>query len=446
LVFEVDRLHLSIRDLKATVRGLEKRLEGEVMDQVRGIISSFTGALAAEAGRFHEGHHEDAHQLARKIRQLREHATSELAGLAAKNQASQLKASLPRQVKGLETLIPDKEPAASESMALGGQGSPEAAMLLPHISSDNAFDEADMSASQKNRQSVEEQNHQQVKLTVDKQIQALAVSDGMYGKLNEVANRDDISLLQQELMQLKNRQVLARMFHHFKCQAMRQRFEEHVQALEATLESNSELLESYSDVNRAAAAAGAQFKSMAQDVSTSEKRIDELRTTDTTNIEQRRRLAKWKQSKIKQLFHMRKGVREHQMAGTVDVAALLQQMQEKQELVALLEQQREESESAVVEASKLSRAVTSRVKKELTDQRRVKEDTFRELQQLRSEMQKGPVDEEKRLEKWQSQLSEVRQRLEDLEEENMRLRILSSMQVDGSIVQSSHESKDARSP
>lgn len=433
LVFEVDRLHLSIRDLKATVRGLEKRLEGEVMDKVRGIISSFTGALAAEAGRFHEGHHEDAHQLARKIRQLREHATSELAGLAAKNQASQLKASLPRQVKGLETLIPDKDPAPSESIALGVQGSPKATLLLPQIPSDNMLDEADTSISQKARKSIDVQNQQQqVKLNVDKQIQALTVSDGMYGKLNEVASRDDLFFLQQELTQLKNRQVLARMFHHFKCQAMRQRFEQQVQALEATLESNSELLESYSEVNRAAVAAGAQFKSIAQDVSTAEKRIDELRATDTTNAEQRRRLAKWKQNKIKQLFHMRKGVREHQMAGTVDVAALLQQMQEKQELVTLLEQQREESESAVAEASKLSRAITSRVKKELTDQRRVKEDTFRELQHLRAEMQKGPVDEQKRLEKWHSQLNEVKHRLEDLEEENMRLRILSSMQVEGS--------------
>jgi len=419
LVFEVDRLHRALRTLKATSQGLQSRLEGEVMQEVRSMISSFTGALAAEAGRFRERHQDDAKKLATQIRALREHVTSEFAGLAAKNQASQMKAVQPRQVKGLETLLSDKDKEGGASDAFPGGGlASEAEPLSP---TSELLDEQEPLERRGRRNST-------IDAAAAKQaVKVLTVSDGMYEKLADVTSRDDLFILHMKLKELKDRQVLLRMFHHFKCQAMRQRFEDQAEALYATLESNSQLLQQLSEVSQTEMALASQFVETAEDVATEEKRADDLRTAEDSNTEQRRRLLKWKKHKIKQLFHMKKGVREHQLAGTVDVASLLHAIQEKQELVTVLEQQREESFEQVGAASKKSKEITDRVKKALTDQRRVKENTYEQLQQLREEMQIGPVDESKRLDMWRSRLVEAKTKLSELEEENMRLRILNSM-------------------
>eukprot|EP00931_Biecheleriopsis_adriatica_P033961 TRINITY_DN19671_c0_g3_i1.p1 TRINITY_DN19671_c0_g3~~TRINITY_DN19671_c0_g3_i1.p1 ORF type:complete len:2698 (-),score=629.15 TRINITY_DN19671_c0_g3_i1:85-8178(-) len=409
LVYEVDRLHRALRDLKAASRELENRLEGEVMDEVRGTISSFTGALAAEAGRFSESHQDDAQRLAMQIRSLREHATTELAALAAKNKIVQIRATQPRQRMGLETLVEGDgtaaEPDTHEIVDGGDSSTVSRHHRRPSVSAATAA--YDKAAGK----------------------QAVTVSDGMYKKLGEVASRDDVFLLQLRLKELKDRQVLSRMFHHFKCQCMKQRFEQQVQALHATLESNSELLEQFAEVSKDEMAAAAQFQKGAQDVANIEKRSDELRSAVDANEEQRRRLAKWKKHKQKQLLHMQASVREHQLAGTVDVASLLQEIQDKQALVELLTKQKEETHRAVTETKAKSDAHTAQVKSALQEQRRVKDSTFFELQQLRAEMQKqNPVgNQRERIDMWRNRLLEARHRLEELEEENTRLRILSTM-------------------
>lgn len=416
LVFEVDRLHRALRALKATSQGLQSRLQGEFTQQVRSLISSFAGALAAEAGHFREQHLDDSVRLATQIRALREHVTSEFASIAAKNQASQMKAVQPRQVKGLETLLSDKdkEGQATVSDAFPGLAS-EVEPLSP--TSEMQLDDSEGNEKKARRSIAMDSITSNV----------LTVSDGLYKKLEAVSSRDDLFILSLKLKELQDRQVLQRMFHHFKCQTMRQRFEEQAEALQATLESNSQLLQQLSQVARTEMALANQFRETAQEVATEEKRAEDLRVTEDTNTEQRRRLMKWKRHKIKQLFHMKKDVYEHKLAGTVDVASLIQGNQEKHELVTVLEQQREETLQQVAEAFTTSRARTQRVKQALKDQRRLKENTYEELQQLRAEIQTGPVDEAKRMDTWRGRLVEAKAKVEQLEEENMRLRILNSM-------------------
>eukprot|EP00913_Durusdinium_trenchii_P036009 g33691.t1 len=169
----------------------------------------------------------------------------------------------------------------------------------------------------------------------------LTVSDGMYRKLGEVASRREVYDLQMELRKLKDRQLQERIFHKFKCQAMRQRFERKafcaaeelacVREQEATLESNSSLLKHLAEISRSEAAAANDFVRGAQEVSDAEKRTEDLGPVTDSNAEQKRRLVKWKKNKSKQLYHMKKGVRDHEMAGTMDVASLLQEIQSKQD-------------------------------------------------------------------------------------------------------------------
>lgn len=109
LVFEADRVQRCQRDLKAAAAELQSRLEAELSEQVRRTVTDFTGALAAEDGRFHESHCSSGEVMQERLRDLREHVTAELAALAAKNQAVQMKAVQPRQVPGLETLLPEKD-------------------------------------------------------------------------------------------------------------------------------------------------------------------------------------------------------------------------------------------------------------------------------------------------------------------------------------------------
>ncbi|CAJ1441901.1 unnamed protein product [Effrenium voratum] len=253
-------------------------------------------------------------------------------------------------------------------------------------------------------------------------VLTLTVSDGMYQKLAEVAQREDVYVLQRRLQQLKDRQLMERIFHKLKCQAMRQHFERKVQEQEATLGSNSSLLAQLAHVSRAESAAAKDFIRGAQDVSHAEKRTEELGPLTESNAEQKRRLAKWKKNKSKQLYHMKKGVRDHEMAGTMDVASLLQDIQQKQELVKILQQNQKESEQEVLLASARSAKDTARVRAALMEQRQVKDETFRELQRLRADMQRP--EGQKNVEYWREKVLEIRQRMEDLEEENSKLRIL----------------------
>lgn len=394
------------------------------MEQVRDTIAAFTGSLAAEAGRFREGHTEDAHRVAAQMRALREHVASELSALAAKNHACQMQALKPRAPKGIESLLTPGVVDGSFADPFTGLGGAEASQdaLSPDTAMPDELREVVVTGGRQRRRSVMEMQN-----LLTKQLQArqpVTLSDGMYQKLEEVASRDDVFVLQLKVKELGEKQVLTRMFHHFKCQTMRQKFEEQVHALQMTLESNTELLDQLAEVYQDERVGAAQFKDTAKTVTTIEKRNDELRAVVDVNTEQRRRLEKWRKNKIKQLVHMQQSVREHQVAGTVDVASLLEQIQEKSELVHELERQREESERFVEEAFQRSSSLTKQVKTALKDQRQVKDSTFKDLQYSRGEVQNGGTTEAERLELWQSRQEEAQQRVEDLEEENHRLRIL----------------------
>merc|ERR1719149_493895 len=89
LVFEIERIHSDIQNLKTVSNELEYRLSSEVWEKVRSAVSAVTGELQIASGQYREGHGRKAEHVAAQMRVIRERVASDFATLASKNLASQ---------------------------------------------------------------------------------------------------------------------------------------------------------------------------------------------------------------------------------------------------------------------------------------------------------------------------------------------------------------------
>merc|ERR1711998_251793 len=96
LVFEVDRLHRIIRDLRTVSRELDYRLSSEIWNKVRDAVTSLTSKLGAEIGLFRENHNNRAVSAAQQMRKIREHVAGQLAEISARNYDAQQRAQQAR--------------------------------------------------------------------------------------------------------------------------------------------------------------------------------------------------------------------------------------------------------------------------------------------------------------------------------------------------------------
>jgi len=392
MVFEVDRLHLVIRELRGVSSEIEYRLNSEVWERVRGCISTLTCALTAETGHFREGHGELAHKVASQMREIREYTTAQFTSMAAKNYAVQERAVQDRprwrEVKEAEAQNAVEEEEQEQSSA-GLAASP------------NMGAAADP-------------------------LQASQVSVGMRQKVSEVARRDQVLTLQLKVMEMRNWQFLARMFHIFKCQAMQQRFEEQIESLYMTLDSNRELCERIAQVEQQKLVTATDFMSTARQMSSAEHKIEDLRSKVNADSDVRQRLQNWRRNKTKQLAHVDQMVKEHKRLGTVDVTKLMTEINVKAEKVRELQQDRNEDEEVAGLAASNSSQKTAKVRGDLMKQRVVKEDIHQELQRLRAEVERGGPDDETRLRLWRGRAAAAQERLQELREENYQLRMLAA--------------------
>merc|ERR1711972_177397 len=104
--------------------------------------------------------------------------------------------------------------------------------------------------------------------------------------------------------ELKDRQICARAFHIFKCQAMRQRFDAQMKALHLTLDSNRELSERLARASQEERGTMHSFTAVAKEISLVEQKTEELHAKVEADTEQRHRLQSWRKNKIKQLTHL----------------------------------------------------------------------------------------------------------------------------------------------
>jgi len=383
VTFEVDRLHHVIRDLKAVSRELEYRVSNEVWEQVRSSAASLVQALSAETGCYSESQHERAHGLAEKMRQIREHITAEFTDMAAKNHAVQERARMGRR-------------------------------------------QAQLLASQQTREDTlaEEDGQDTRKLYTKGLDEALVVSDGMHAKLHEVAHRDDVRVLRLQVEELLNRQTVARFFHLFKCQAMKQRHEQQMQALRMTLESNRELSERLAQAAHVHTQAAAALTQQAKGMSVAEKGIEDLKAKAESNADERHKLKTWRKNKVKQMRHIEQTLKEHRLGSTVNADELSASLQEKRDRVQALEQERAAAAAELQLCARKSQANTARVREALLTQRVEKDATHEDLKQLRAAVDRGGISEEERLRLWRSRAAAERRRVAELEEDNHRLRQL----------------------
>merc|ERR1711879_636427 len=181
------------------------------------------------------------------MRNIREHVHTELAQLAAKNHTAQ---ELARQERHAV------DPGAELSQQLSVPPAPEDGEGAPQ--------------------------------------QTLTVSDGMIEKLDEVVRRDDIRVLKLEIEELKDRSICMRAFHHLKCQAMRHKFEDQMQALRMTLGSNSELWDRLVQVSQRENKAEKGFTETARETWLAESHIEQLRGQVEVSTESREKLQSWR--------------------------------------------------------------------------------------------------------------------------------------------------------
>merc|ERR1719498_1488997 len=96
LVFEVDRLHRVIRDLRTVSKELDYRLSGEIWNKVRDAVTLLTAKLGSEMGHFRESHANRAAGVAKQMRRIREQVAGQLADISAENYAAQQRAQQAR--------------------------------------------------------------------------------------------------------------------------------------------------------------------------------------------------------------------------------------------------------------------------------------------------------------------------------------------------------------
>jgi len=408
LVFEVDRLHRVIRDMKTVSRELEYRLSSEIWNKVRNAVGSLTSQLGAEIGHFRESHSNRAISVAKQMRKIRDHVAAQMAEISAENYAAQQRAQQARGEARLASSWWDEDDWDEDCT------SPLLSQGMDSLSKDQ-----------------EEQT---------KKVQV--ISDGMHDKFRDVARRDNHLLLQHEIQELQDRQVLSRFFYHFKTQAMRQRFEEKMQALRMTLASNKELWDRLGHAASREKEIEREFAGTAQQMSLSELKIEELRSQVEANTDQRQKLQAWRKTKARQVMHLEQKVRAHQRLGAINVEGMLQDMTDKQNLVNKLREERKNEDAAAKEAAdnmeKRKKALAIRLK----EKQRLKQVAQMQLEKARKEIEGGGLSEQERVRLWRGRIAAMKERVSKAMLENQKLESQLSATMQQEIEEESLSSDD----
>jgi hypothetical protein len=278
---------------------LDYRLSSEIWNKVRDAVTSLTSKLGAEIGLFRENHNNRAVSAAQQMRKIREHVAGQLGEISARNYDAQQRA---QQARGEARHSSSPQPSRWEEDDKDDERASPLGGSLDMLSKDQ---------------------EEQLKITTEKKI----ISDGMHDKFRDVARRDNHRLLQLEVLELQNRQVLARFFHHLKMQAMEQRFKEKMQALRMTLASNKELWDRLGNAAGREKEIERDFEGTARQMSLAELKIEELRSQVESNTDQRQKLQGWRKNKARQVMHLEQKVRQHQRLGATNVEGMLQDSQ-----------------------------------------------------------------------------------------------------------------------
>jgi hypothetical protein len=380
LVFEVERIHRCLQDLKATSRELEYRLSSETWEKIRELVSEVSESLEKATGRFRYGHQDCSQAVAAEMRNIREQVAGEFAAMAARSQLAQERAARERQQAEAE--------------------------------------EEKRQAEELERQSFSSKaKHPETPVTI---------SNGIRIKTLEVARRDDEKLLRLHSMELFNRLCLCRAFHCFKLQAMRQKFDDQLRSLCMTLASNRELLERVAHGSHSQASTAQEFCQVVQKMAIAEAEVEAMAAQTETLKSNRQRLQNWKRAKARQLEHIEKKLKIYVRDGTLDVEGMFQDKHSKKQLADQLEQERAEEDAGVLNSYFKHNANARKLQNVLRKARSKKEEAYENMMARRAEAERPPMSDDERLKLWLERTQLSRSRLAELEEENRELLELGS--------------------
>jgi hypothetical protein len=214
------------------------------------------------------------------------------------------------------------------------------------------------------------------------------------------------------------------MFHHMKVQAMRQRFEEKMQALRMTLASNKELWDRLGNAAAGENRIEREFAGTAQQMSLAELRIEELRSQVEANTDHRQKLQGWRKNKARQIMHLEQKLKSHQRFGAINVEGMLQELNEKDQKVKVLREAREREDDIVEEAQDNFELSNLKLKKHLRQKQAAKQAAQAALAKARAESETSILTEEERVELWRGRILETRKRIDNAARENRRLQAL----------------------
>lgn len=246
----------------------------------------------------------------------------------------------------------------------------------------------------------------------------------MRKKVLEVAQFDEVSHLRMEAAQQQDRLIRLRAFHCFKCQAMRQKFEDQMKSMRMTLASNRELFGKLGQSMQVERSLASEYTRTAEQISSAELKLEEVASHAEKNKEHRQRLQNWKKNKARQLSHIDKKVRDHERLGTVDIEGMLRELREKTELVQQLRAERDYEQDSVEHARKIASERVAEHRAALMEQREAKDAARVGLERLRQDAERGGLSEEERLRLWRIRLAQIRRRHAELQEENNKLKTM----------------------
>jgi len=431
LFFEIDRLHRVLEEMMSSSREMEHRLHSDICRSVKEEITVLEKDVEDVKTRYDEFRKEMQVGVESELKAQRQSLIQKLSSLATSNFALQQK------LQKLQTdgeLAPDVGAPMNEDDHASKQGSrrpskakidAQAAQAAVQMEIDE-FEEGDeprKSSKIKKARKTAWWATDETQLGQEETERPILVPSGVAPQQVE-----PVSGLQNEVAELKHVQVRSRTLFTLKFQAMRQQFEQLIQALALTLSSNAELWERVAEVREREQLIQAELGKSHRQMTSCEETIQVLRTQMETNDEWRQQLQTWKDSVREHLGELENRVDRQSKIGSVNIERLLLEHERRDATLEQFEKKHKNWTAAQQEKEFKER---QKIHAKLQQEKNLVMQAEAKASLMRGELERGGSDRDSLVTLWQQQHQEFHTRLAELEVQNYEIRSRLGIGADG---------------
>eukprot|EP00746_Dinoflagellata_sp_MGD_P002673 gnl/MRDRNA2_/MRDRNA2_105234_c0_seq1.p1 gnl/MRDRNA2_/MRDRNA2_105234_c0~~gnl/MRDRNA2_/MRDRNA2_105234_c0_seq1.p1 ORF type:complete len:2126 (-),score=391.10 gnl/MRDRNA2_/MRDRNA2_105234_c0_seq1:24-6287(-) len=427
LYFEIDRLHRVLEEMMSSSREMEHRLHSDIVRSVHEEIAVLEKDVEDVKTRYEEYRKEMLAGVESELKTQRQSLIQKLSSMGASNFALQQK------VKNLQ----DGEiaaPAETQDEEAAGSRRASKASITPQNSKkaevpvEVEVEELDEGDELSRRSSKKRKAKMAWWATDETQLEQEEAERPILVPLNVVPEQvEPVSGLQNEIAELNHVQVRSKTLYALKFQALRQQFEQMIQALALTLSSNAELWERVAEVREREQLIQTELAKSQRQMASCEETIQVLRTQMETNEDWRQQLQTWKDSVREHLGELENRVERQGKIGSVNIERLLMEHERRDATLKHLETQHDRQaviyEKEVKERKKLQAKLHQ--EKSLSEQAEAKASL------MRNELERGGYEHDSLVTLWQQQHKESAQRFAELEVQNAEIRARLGIGADG---------------